>query len=103
MNNTTNLEELIDQVKVIANKAGYLYGSDPKTQALKFFAEAGELADNIAKGIDCRDDIGDILVTLIVQAHYQDTTLLECLQMAVDEIKGRTGRMVNGTFIKDIK
>jgi NTP pyrophosphatase (non-canonical NTP hydrolase) len=96
-----SLESLIEQVHAIADRAGYLFGSDPKTQALKFFSEAGEMADNIAKGRDCRDDIGDILVTLIVQAHYQGTNLTECLQIAVNEIAPRKGTMINGTFVKD--
>jgi hypothetical protein len=28
-------------------------------------------------------------------------SLEECLQCAYEEIKGRTGKMINGTFVKD--
>jgi hypothetical protein len=72
-----------------------------KTQALKTVSEVGKFADNIAKGRDCRDDIGDILVTLIIQCEIQGTTLEECLEIAYDEIKNRKGKSVNGVFIKE--
>lgn len=47
------------------------------------------------------DALGDILVTIIIQAKMQNLDLLECLQSAYNVIKKRTGRMENGTFIKD--
>lgn len=50
---------------------------------------------------DCRDDIGDIVVTLILQCFMQGTCLAECLSLAYDEIRQRQGRMVNGAFVKD--
>lgn len=47
------------------------------------------------------DALGDILVTIIIQAKMQDLDLLECLQSAYDVISKRTGSMVNGQFKKD--
>ena len=84
-----------------AQVRGIFEQSDPKTQALKTVSEVGELADNVAKGRDVRDDIGDIVVTLILLAEMHGADLGECLQMAWDEIKDRKGEMVNGTFVKD--
>lgn len=42
----------------------------------------------------------NLLSSLNVIANVQGFTLYECLQAAYDEIKHRTGRTVNGTFIK---
>ena len=84
-----------------AEERDILTYSDPKTQALKTVSEVGEMCDNIAKGRDCRDDIGDIVVTLILQCALQKTTLAECLSLAYTEISKRKGKMINGVFVKE--
>jgi NTP pyrophosphatase (non-canonical NTP hydrolase) len=43
----------------------------------------------------------DVLPVLNTLAATYNTTLEECLNIAWNEIKGRTGKTVNGTFIKD--
>ena len=45
--------------------------------------------------------MGDIMVTLIIQAKMQDLSLEECLESAYNVIAKRTGKMVNGQFVKD--
>jgi NTP pyrophosphatase (non-canonical NTP hydrolase) len=50
---------------------------------------------------DIKDGIGDCVVTLILAAELAGMTLEECLAHAYEEIRGRTGRMENGTFVKD--
>lgn len=50
---------------------------------------------------DLKDGIGDTVVTLIILAQQHGMTLEECLQYAYDEIKGRKGKTINGTFIKE--
>jgi NTP pyrophosphatase (non-canonical NTP hydrolase) len=67
---------------------------------LKCVAEVGELADEVAKGRDVREELGDVLVTLIMVSALEKTTLTECLRTAVEKIERRSGRMVNGTFVK---
>lgn len=47
------------------------------------------------------DGIGDTTVTLILAAEMAGIDFQECLQAAYDEIAGRTGKMVNGQFVKD--
>ena len=49
------------------------------------------------------DALGDILVTIIIQAEMQGLNLVECLESAYNVISKRTGKMVNGTFVKDEK
>lgn len=76
-------------------------GSDDKSQFAKLIQEAGELSDNICKGKNVADDIGDMIVVLINIAERNGLTIEECLQQAWDDIKDRKGRMVDGVFIKE--
>ena len=81
---------------------GILKHSSVQAQGLKLVSEVGELSDNIAKGRDVKDDIGDCLVVLNNLALMHETTLAECLQVAYDDIKDRKGKMQpNGVFIKE--
>lgn len=93
------------QIKVInwATDKEIFDKATPFKQAQKTLEECGELLHAIgAEDKDeIKDAIGDVLVTLIIQAEMQGTTLKECLQGAYDVIKNRSGKIVNGTFIKD--
>jgi hypothetical protein len=53
--------------------------------------------------IDLADGIGDCAVTLILAAEMAGLRFENCLHAAYDEIKGRTGKMVDGQFVKDEK
>jgi hypothetical protein len=50
---------------------------------------------------ELKDGIGDTTVTLILAAEMAGLSFGDCLAAAYDEIKGRTGKMENGVFIKD--
>lgn len=95
------MNELIKQVEQWSIDKG-LHNGNPDRQALKFYEEAGEVAAALSRGkMDAlKDGIGDTVVTLIILAQQHDMTLQECLQYAYDEIKGRKGKTINGTFIK---
>lgn len=41
-----------------------------------------------------------LLYNLNTVANHYGTTVRECLELAYNEIKGRTGKKVNGTFVK---
>lgn len=84
-----------------AEERGIFLASDPKSQMMKTVSEVGELADDINKGRDCRLELGDVLVTLALQARMQGTTLNECLELAFDKISHRKGKMVNGVFVRE--
>ena len=62
------MNELIQKIEQWANDRNIIKGSKPIDQAMKLFSEFGELADNVGKGRDCRDDIGDVFVVLTVIA-----------------------------------
>ena len=72
-------------------------------QMLKVMEEVGETASALAK--DDRhgliDGIGDVMVTLIILAAQNNLSIKCCLAAAYEEIKDRTGKTVNGVFIKD--
>ncbi|MEB7366946.1 MazG-like family protein [Staphylococcus borealis] len=98
---TNTLNQLVKQVEQWSIDKD-LHKGNPDRQALKFYEEAGEVASALSRGqMDAlKDGIGDTVVTLIILAQQHDMTLQECLQYAYDEIKGRKGKTINGTFIK---
>ena len=62
------MNELIAKIEQWAEERNIIKGSKPIDQAMKLFSEFGELADNVGKGRDCRDDIGDVFVVLTIMA-----------------------------------
>lgn len=46
-------------------------------------------------------EMGDIVVTLIIMAKQRGYDINSCLEMATEKIKNRTGRKINGVFVKD--
>jgi hypothetical protein len=48
-----------------------------------------------------KDGIGDTVVTLIGVCEMYGFTLEECLQQAYEVISKRSGKMVDGKFVKD--
>ena len=95
------MDVLINKVLDWADDRNLIEGSDPKSQCLKLMSEVGELADNINKKQDCRDDIGDCFVVLIILANKLGMTPKQCLEHAYNDIKDRKGIMVDGVFIKE--
>jgi len=75
----------------------------PMAQALKTLEETTELCTAINKNDrpEIIDAMGDIMVTLIIQAHMQGISLEQCLESAYNVINKRTGKMINGQFVKD--
>ena len=95
------MEELVKQVAQWHHDRNLIEGATDKDQFCKLIQEAGELSDNICKGKDVSDDIGDMIVVLINIAERNNLTLKECLEKAWDDIKDRKGKMVDGIFIKE--
>jgi NTP pyrophosphatase (non-canonical NTP hydrolase) len=114
MENLNELEQLV--IEWAADK-GIFEKATPYKQAQKTLEECGELLYAVGKQDNARiegdidglvdateeakDALGDIAVTIIIGAKMQGFTLEECLQSAYDVIKKRTGKMVNGQFVKD--
>ena len=95
------MNELIDKIKQWHYDRNLIDGSTDKQQFMKLHEEVGELCESIGNGTDIRDDVGDIMVVLINMATRNDLTMEECLEVAYNDIKHRTGKMVDGVFVKD--
>lgn len=85
---------------------GQNHGIDnPDKQTVKLMEEVGELAHEISRGQynskATEDAIGDIGVVLIILADMLGYDFSDCLNLAYNEIKDRTGHTENGSFIKD--
>ena len=91
------------QIRSWAKERGIYEKGDPKTQYLKLQEEAGEVARAILKGDEEEviDGLGDTLVVLINLAKLCGYNLEDCLDSAYQVISKRTGKMENGTFVKD--
>lgn len=78
--------------------------NNPDKQTLKLVEEVGELVSEICHGRydsdEVKDALGDIQVVLIILADILGLDLFECKQIAYDVIKKRTGKTVDGCFIK---
>ena len=94
-----------DLIREWANTRGLYENGDPKTQALKLVEEVGETCRAILKQdhSEIVDGIGDCVVVLTNLAELIDTPIEDCIEAAYDEIKGRKGKMANGTYVKDAK
>lgn len=86
-----------------AGERGLYTKGDTKTQFCKLMEEAGELGRAVLKNDNEEfvDAIGDMVVVLTKMAHLGGTTIEECIDAAYKVISKRTGKMVNGTFVKD--
>ena len=69
------MKELIQKIEQWATDRNIIKGSKPIDQAMKLFSEFGELADNVGKGRDCRDDIGDLFVVLTIMAKQTESEI----------------------------
>jgi NTP pyrophosphatase (non-canonical NTP hydrolase) len=78
--------------------------STPEVQLLKAMSEMGELADATIKNDEDAivDSVGDVMVCLINYCALQDINLVECMEIAYDQIKNRRGILLpNGVFQKE--
>ena len=92
-----------DLIRDWAQARGLYDGGDPKTQALKLVEEVGETCRAILKedAVEMIDGIGDCVVVLTNLAELIGTPIEECIDKAYNEIKGRKGKMANGTYVKN--
>jgi NTP pyrophosphatase (non-canonical NTP hydrolase) len=115
-----NTDELIEAVKAWGNVKGItgpegkgtLLGQLEKTQEelteTRDAAAIWQYLRNHNKPVEAanmrphlEDGFGDCMVTLILAAEMAGMDIRECLAAAYEEIKHRTGRMVNGQFVKN--
>ena len=95
--------ERFDLIRDWAATRGIYDKGNTHTQYVKLMEEAGELAEALLKEDDHEiwDAIGDMVVVLTNLAHQTGMDIEQCIDNAYGEISQRTGKMVNGTFVKD--
>jgi len=76
---------------------------DSKTQYIKLMEEAGELAQALLKQNkpEIKDAIGDMVIVLANLSELEGFKIEDCIDESFNVISKRTGKMVNGTFVKD--
>ena len=98
-----NTSERFDLIRDWAATRGLYQQGNPHTQYVKLQEEAGELAKALLKNDqpEIVDAIGDMVVVLTNLAHLQGYDIEYCIDEAYKVIAARTGKMINGTFVKD--
>jgi len=96
-------EDRFDLIRNWAATRGLYDKGNAHTQYVKLQEEAGELAKALLDQDkeEIMDAIGDMVVVLTNLAHLQGFEIEECIDSAYNVIAARTGKMINGTFVKD--
>lgn len=102
---TTKTLNTFVKIREWADAKGIYESGDSKTQYVKLMEEAGELAQAILKEDEPEviDAIGDMVVVLTNLAKLRGHNIEDCIDSAYNVIAKRTGKMVSGTFVKDIE
>ncbi len=110
-----SFEELKKLIEQWAKDKDLLYAENADKQFMKFIEEVFEFKTEYdifwheveRQGSISREminflllEMGDIFVTLIVLCRQIGIEPTRCLDMAYEKIKGRSGKTVNGIFIK---
>ncbi len=95
--------KMFENIRTWANERGLYEKGDAKTQLIKLQEEMGELAKATLEKDqpEIIDAIGDMVVVLTNLAHLNNVNIETCIAEAYNVISKRTGKMVNGTFVKD--
>jgi len=96
-------DAIFDRIREWAQDRGLYEKGNTYTQYVKLQEEAGELAKALLKSDydEVNDAIGDMVVVLTNLAHLHGTDIEYCIEDAYKVIAKRTGKMINGTFVKD--
>jgi NTP pyrophosphatase (non-canonical NTP hydrolase) len=92
-----------DKILNWAEARNLLHSENALKQYSKLQEESNELLLSILNKdpYEQIDAIGDCAVVLIILANQLGHDFDKCLESAYDEIKNRTGKTVNGNFVKD--
>ena len=95
--------KMFENIRQWADERGLYEKGDPKTQLIKLQEEMGELAKATLEHDkpEIIDAIGDMVVVLTNLAHLNGVHIETCIAEAYNVISKRTGKMIDGTFVKD--
>jgi NTP pyrophosphatase (non-canonical NTP hydrolase) len=102
-NEVADTSERFDLIRNWAATRGLYSEGNSHTQYVKLQEECGELAKALLQDDkpEIVDAIGDIVVVLTNLAHLEGYNIEYCIDEAYKVIAARTGKMINGTFVKD--
>lgn len=72
-------------------------------QLLKLQEEVCELVEAMEEGFDddeTKMEVGDVITVIINLCERRRWTLQECLELTNDKLSKRTGKKINGSFVK---
>jgi len=94
-----------DLIRAWAAERGIYEKGNAHTQYVKLQEEAGELAKALLNKDkpEIKDAVGDMVVVLTNLAYLEGVTIEECIESAYAEIANRKGKMINGTFVKELE
>ena len=99
------MDELLDKVLEWADEKGLLENSNEVeiAQLNKLKEEHEEFQTEMFIGdlASAKKELGDVLVVCTILAYHLETDMEAVLQGAYDKISKRTGKTVNGQFVKD--
>ncbi len=95
--------KIFENIREWAQTRGLYDKGNSHTQYVKLQEEAGELAKALLNNdkAEVIDAIGDMVVVLTNLAHLKGIHIETCIAEAYKVISKRTGKMINGTFVKD--
>jgi NTP pyrophosphatase (non-canonical NTP hydrolase) len=98
-----NKLDIFENIREWAFNKGIFEKGDVKTQYIKLQEEAGELAKALLNNDqeEIIDAIGDCVIVLTNLSKLAGYNIEDCILSAYNVIAKRTGKMENGTFIKD--
>ena len=93
---------IYDKIRAWAKDKGIYDKGNSHTQYVKLMEEAGELAAALLNNnkLEIVDAIGDMTVVLTNLAQLEGVKIEDCIDVAYNVIAKRTGKMINGTFVK---
>lgn len=106
--NNKSFEELKELVLEWADDKDLLHEENAEKQFMKFIEEVFEFKSEMdllemCEAVNLPDtklEMGDIFVTLIILCEDLRIDPIVCLEMAYEKISKRTGKTINGTFVK---
>lgn len=95
--------EIFNNIRTWAENKGIFEKGDVKTQYIKLQEEAGELAKALLNNNkeEIIDAIGDCVVVLTNLSKLAGYNIEDCILSVYNVINKRTGKMINGTFVKN--
>lgn len=95
--------ELENNIIKWAEERGLYDNTTTEHQLSKLHEEIGEWLEEYKSGNRIAEqlELGDIYVVLVNIAAKRGYSLKRCGWLAYEKIKNRTGKMVNGSFLKD--